>query len=67
MKRQKVINFRLSEKERQAVEVLAKREGLSISEVIRSSVREELKRHGLPPVGLAEMAAVFEPSPQALN
>ena len=55
MARKGWLNFRASEEERGIIRVLCKREGMTISALIRDLIRAEAKRQGLPPAGLIHL------------
>jgi len=48
--------FRVTKEERQALDYLAAREGLLLSDLLRGMVRDGFKRRGLPPPGLIDLA-----------
>lgn len=53
--RPRIFNFRLSEGELRAVEIMSIREGVSLSEMMRLSLRESAQKRGLYSVGLGAL------------
>lgn len=49
------IKFRLSENERQALQIMATSEGRNLSEMMRECVRREAERQGIRAVGLVHI------------
>lgn len=62
------IGLKLSNPEKRALDVLAKREGLNQSEALRLALREAVERRKAAPVTYADMlareAATYEPPPR---
>lgn len=55
MVRDKWIHCRVTESEKQAIEIMAKREARNISEMVRELVRESLQVHGVETLGLLDL------------
>ncbi|GEM_PF-3376411 len=54
------INFRVSEKERKLLEIMAERENRDKSEMLRELIREGAARRGLFEVGLVQLMSRYE-------
>jgi hypothetical protein len=53
-KKRKLINFRVTDKELMALNFIAVRENLNLSETLRKVLREAVEIRGLPPIGEIE-------------
>jgi len=54
------VSVRLSDKERDSLGVISKREALDLSETIRLLIREGINKRGLWAVGLVTLQSKFE-------
>jgi len=55
MTRRKNLHFRAFEEEEKLLIILAKRERVTVSALMRDLIRAEAKRQGLPPAGLIHL------------
>lgn len=60
IRRNVVIGFRATAKERRAFEILAAREDMTLSGLMRTFVREGIERRGIYAVGLADLLNLGE-------
>jgi len=54
------VSVRLSDKEREALGVISKREALDLSETLRLLIREGINKRGLWAVGLVALQSKYE-------
>jgi len=54
------VSVRLSDKEREALGVISKREALDLSETLRLLIREGINKRGLWAVGLVTLQSKYE-------